>query len=135
MMVQVEAKDVEIKKRIGEIVADRGVSRTKLAEQMGISPAYLASVINSPDKSVSSRLLKAFAIIDVNINWLITGTGEMYNGESWKDRAEKAESEVEALKLDMDRAHDLAVNLYEQIKKGNIEFHEYKKLRGDYEEN
>ena len=135
MMVTVEGKDVDIKKRIGEIVADRGVSRTKLAEQMGISPAYLASVINSPDKSVSSRLLKGFAKIDVNINWLITGTGEMYNGESWKDRAEKAESEIVALKLDMDRAHDLATNLYEQIKKGNIELHEYKKMRGHHEEN
>ena len=135
MMVQVEAKDVEIKKRIGEIVADRGVSRTKLAEQMGISPAYLASVINSRDKSVSSRLLKGFAKIDVNINWLITGTGEMFNGKSWKDRAEKAESEIVALKLDMDRAQDLATNLYEQIKKGNIELHEYKKMRGHHEEN
>ena len=130
MMVQVEAKDVDIKKRIGEIVADRGVSRTKFAEQMGISPAYLASVINSRDKSVSSRLLKGFAKIDVNINWLINGTGEMYNGKSWKDRAEKAEAEVEALKLDMDRAHDLTANLYEQLKKGTIEFHEYKKLKG-----
>ena len=135
MMVQVEAKDVDIKNRIGEIVADRGVSRTKLAEQMDVSPAYLASVINSRDKSVSSRLLKGFAKFDVNINWLITGTGEMYNGESWKDRAEKAESEIVALKLDMDRAHDLATNLYEQIKKGNIELHEYKKMRGHHEEN
>ena len=116
MMVQVEAKDVEIKKRIGEIVADRGVSRTKLAEQMGISPAYLASVINSRDKSVSSRLLKGFAKIDVNINWLITGTGEMYNGTSWKDRAEKAESEIVALKRDMDTAHLLTENLFARLK-------------------
>ena len=117
MMVQVEAKDVDIKNRIGEIVADRGVSRTKLAEQMGISPAYLASVINSPDKSVSSRLLKGFAKIDVNINWLITGTGEMYNGTSWKARAEKAEAEIVALKRDMDTAHLLTENLFSRLKK------------------
>ena len=116
MMVQVEAKDVDIKKRIGEIVADRGVSRTKLAEQMSISPAYLASVINSRDKSVSSRLLKGFAKIDVNINWLITGTGEMYNGTLWKDRAEKAEAEVKALKRDMDTAHLLTENLFARLK-------------------
>ena len=117
MMVQVEAKDVDIKKRIGEIVADRGVSRTKFAEQMGISPAYLASVINSRDKSVSSRLLKGFAKIAVNINWLITGTGEMYNGKSWKDRAEKAEKEIVALKRDMDTAHLLTENLFSRLKK------------------
>ena len=130
MMVQVEVKDVDIKNRIGEIVADRGVSRTKLAEQMGISPAYLASVINSPDKSVSATLLKAFTKIDININWLLTGIGRMDRGIQWLDRAEKAEAEVEALKLDMDRAHDLTANLYEQLKKGTIEFHEYKKLKG-----
>ena len=130
MMVTVEAKDVDIKKRIGEIVADRGVSRTKLAEQMDVSPAYLASVINSPDKSVSATLLKAFTKIDININWLLTGIGRMDRGIQWLDRAEKAEAEVEALKLDMDRAHDLTANLYEQLKKGTIEFHEYKKLKG-----
>ena len=130
MMVQVEAKDVDIKNRIGVIVADRGVSRTKLAEKMGISQAYLASVINSPDKSVSATLLKAFTNIDININWLLTGIGRMDRGIQWLDRAEKAESEVEALKLDMDRAHNLTANLYEQIKKGTIEFHEYKKQKG-----
>ena len=104
MMVQVQAKDVDIKLRIGQIVADREMSRTKLAEQMGISPAYLASVINSPDKSVSSRLLKAFASIDVDINWLLTGIGNMYTGdksgetiESWKMQAKNAQSELDAV--------------------------------------
>ena len=117
MTTEVIEKDVEIKRRIMEIVADRGMSRTKLAEQMGVSPAYLASVINSPDKSVSATLLKAFTKIDININWLLTGIGRMDRGLNFKDQAERAEAENKALKKDMDRANILVKNLAEQLMK------------------
>ena len=78
MIIETQIKDVSIKSRIGEIVADRGGNRTKLADEIGISPAYLASVINSSDKKVTSNLLKAFASIYVYLIWLCTGEGEMY---------------------------------------------------------
>jgi DNA-binding Xre family transcriptional regulator len=101
-MIATIEKDVAIKKRIGEIVADRGGNRTKLADEMEISPAYLASVINSPDKNVTSKLLKAFASIDVNLNWLVDGDGEMYTNkeslDSWKKRA--VENEITILSLE-----------------------------------
>ena len=134
-MIKTIQKDAEIKLRIREIVESHGGNASKLARQMKINAPYFASILNSQDKGVSATLLKAFAGIGINITWLLTGKGEMESGAKWKERAEKAEAEVEALKLDMDRAHNLAENLYHQIKKGNIEFHEYKKLKGDYEEN
>ena len=111
MMVVAESKDVSIKKRIGNIVADRSGNRTKLADEIGISPAYLASVINSPDKNVTSKLLKAFATIEINLNWLLTGNGEMYNNGSLKDRAMKAENRVADLERDLDNAHYYAKEL------------------------
>tara|TARA_Y100001963_G_scaffold158790_1_gene259716 strand:+ start:949 stop:1335 length:387 start_codon:yes stop_codon:yes gene_type:complete len=104
-MIATLEKDVSIKKRIGEIVADRGGNRTKLADEIGISPAYLASVINSPDKNVTSKLLKAFAKIEINLNWLLTGEGEMYQNGSLQDRAMKAENRVADLERDLDNAH------------------------------
>ena len=116
MMVQVETKDVDIKMRIGQIVADRGMSRTKLAEQMNLSPAYLASVINSPDKSVSATLLKAFATIDINTNWLLTGVGRMDRGLPYKEQAEQAEAKIKTLERDMDRASALVKSLQDQVK-------------------
>ena len=117
MTTEVIEKDVEIKRRIMEIVADRGVSRTKLAEQIGVSPPYLASVINSPDKSVSATLLKAFTTIDININWLLTGIGLMQRGIQYKAQAERAEAEVARLTKDMDRANVLVKNLAEKLMK------------------
>jgi len=110
-MIATIEKDEAIKKRIGEIVADRGGNRTKLADEMEISPAYLASVINSPDKNVTSKLLKAFATIEINLNWLVTGGGEMYENGSMRDRAMKAENRVADLERDLMRAHAIGEEL------------------------
>ena len=110
-MIATIEKDQAIKKRIGEIVADRGGNRTKLADEMQISPAYLASVINSPDKNVTSKLLKAFASIDINLNWLIDGVGEMYENGSMRDRAMKAENRVADLEHDLMRAQAIGEEL------------------------
>ena len=110
-MIATIEKDEAIKSRIGEIVADRGGNRTKLADEMEISPAYLASVINSPDKNVTSKLLKAFATIEINLNWLVTGGGEMYENGSMRDRAMKAENRVADLERDLMRAHAIGEEL------------------------
>ncbi len=110
-MIATIEKDQAIKSRIGEIVADRGGNRTKLADEMQISPAYLASVINSPDKNVTSKLLKAFASIDINLNWLIDGVGEMYENGSMRDRAMKAENRVADLEHDLMRAQAIGEEL------------------------
>lgn len=123
MIIETQIKDVSIKSRIGEIVADRGGNRTKLADEIGISPAYLASVINSSDKNVTSKLLKAFASIDVNLNWLCTGEGEMYQNGGLLERAKKAESEVLELQSDLSKikyhAQELREMWKDEIKKGN----------------
>ena len=110
-MIATLEKDVSIKSRIGEIVADRGGNRTRLADEMGISPAYLASVINSSDKNVTSKLLKAFASIDVNLNWLCTGEGKMYEGNSMQERLIKAETRVHTLEDSLNRANALSEEL------------------------
>ena len=103
-MIETLEKDVSIKSRIGEIVADRGGNRTKLADEMQISPAY-------PDKNVTSKLLKAFATIEINLNWLVTGGGEMYENGSMRDRAMKAENRVADLERDLMRAHAIGEEL------------------------
>ena len=119
MMVVAESKDVSIKSRIGDIVADRGGNRTKLADEIGISPAYLASVINSLDKNVTSKLLKAFATIGINLNWLLTGVGTMYLvKDDLRERAENAEARIKTLEDDLDFANKLAKELKSMILNG-----------------
>jgi len=130
-MIETLAKDVSIKSRIGEIVADRGGNRTKLADEMQISPAYLASVINSPDKNVTSKLLKAFATIEINLNWLVDGVGEMYMNiellDSWKKRA--VENEITILSLEK-KLEKLAY-LVEHLDALLLSSHEEKKRYGN----
>ena len=118
-MIATIEKDQAIKSRIGEIVADRGGNRTKLADEIGISPAYLASVINSPDKNVTSKLLKAFATIGINLNWLLTGVGTMYLvKDDLRERAERAEARIQTLEDDLDKANFLSKELKKMIMNG-----------------
>ena len=113
-----ENKDVEIKLRIREVIVDRGGNASELARKMKISPAYLASVLNSQDKGVSSRLLKGFASIDVDPYWLLTGNATMNIGEksgetleSWKKKAIDYESKILSLEKKLDRMAYLVEHL------------------------
>ena len=116
-MIETIQKDADIKLRIREIVKSRGGNASKLARQMDINAPYFASILNSQDKGVSATLLKAFAGIGINITWMLTGKGEMDSGVKWKERAERAEAEIVALKRDMDTAHLLTENLFSRLKK------------------
>ena len=116
-MIETIQKDADIKLRIREVVKSRGGNASKLARQMNINAPYFASILNSQDKGVSATLLKAFAGIGINITWLLTGKGEMDSGVKWKERAERAEAEIVALKRDMDTAHLLTENLFSRLKK------------------
>ena len=119
-MVIDQVKDADIKKRISAVIEESGKNKSQFAREMGVTPNYLATVLTNPSKGLSATMLKALANMGVNVNWVITGKGDelIGNGESWKIKAEKAEAEVNALKLDMDRANHLVKNLFEQIKKG-----------------
>ena len=118
-MVIDQVKDADIKERIAAVIEESGKNKSQFARDMGVTPNYLATVLTNPSKGLSATMLKALAKMGVNVNWLITGNGDelIGNGESWKIKAEKAEAEVNALKLDMDRANHLVKNLFEQIKK------------------
>jgi transcriptional regulator with XRE-family HTH domain len=119
MIIDVE-KDADIKVRIAAVIKGSGKNKSQFARDMGVTPNYLATVLTNSSKGLSGTMLKALANMGINVNWVITGKGDelIENGESWKIKAEKAEAEVNALKLDMDRANHLVKNLFEQIKKG-----------------
>ena len=116
-MVIDQVKDADIKERIAAVIEESGKNKSQFARDMGVTPNYLATVLTNPSKGLSATMLKALANMGVNVNWVITGKGDelIENGESWKIKAEQAEKEVAALKLDMDRANHLVKNLFEQI--------------------
>ena len=70
-------KDVVIKKRITEAIESQGGNSSKMARLIGVTPNYLATVITNPNKGVSATLLKGFAEAKFNLNWIVSGKGEM----------------------------------------------------------
>jgi len=71
-------KDIAIKERIHNVVDSIGGNSSEMARRIGIKPTYLAAVMNSRDKGISSTLLKGFANAGVNLHWLVTGQSEMW---------------------------------------------------------
>ena len=96
-------KDIAIKERIHNIVDSIGGNSSEMARRIGIKPTYLAAVMNSRDKGISSTLLKGFANAGVNLHWLVTGQSEMWtNGverETVKSLKEKVVEIQEKLEV------------------------------------
>ena len=72
-------KDKEIKLRIIEATDSLGGNSSKMARLIGVTPNYLATVITNPNKGVSATLLKGFARAGYNLNWIVSGNGQMLN--------------------------------------------------------
>ena len=96
-------KDIAIKERIQDVVNSIGGNSSEMARRIGIKPTYLAAVMNSRDKGISSTLLKGFANAGVNLHWLVTGQSEMWtNGverETVKSLKEKVVEIQEKLEV------------------------------------
>ena len=67
----------EFKDRIAMVIEDSGLTKTKFAEKIGISPAFLSQMcsgVRSPSDRTISDICSKFHIDE---NWLRTGEGDM----------------------------------------------------------
>ena len=76
-MLKTQSKDEEIKQRLREVIKAHGGNASKLARRMSLNPAYFSSMLNSPEKGISATLYKSLAKMNVNLNWLINGEGDI----------------------------------------------------------
>ena len=74
---------------------------------MNLNPAYFVRMLNSTEKGISATLYKSLAKMNVNLNWLVNGEGDIGIGDesdnsfqSWKDRALTAEKTIQEYKRD-----------------------------------
>jgi transcriptional regulator with XRE-family HTH domain len=113
-MVETKDKiiDLDIKKRVVEILKLSGWSKSELARQMNIAPSYLNSVLTDNQRGFSATMLKGFASAGINLNWLLTGDGEtLFLNEDYKKRAEIAEAKNLELEKDLNSANILSKEL------------------------
>ena len=103
-------RDIAIKERIHNVVDSIGGNSSEMARRIGIKPTYLAAVMNSRDKGISSTLLKGFANAGVNLHWLVTGQSEMWtNGveretvKSLKEKVVEIQEKLEVAEIKLDK--------------------------------
>ena len=81
-----EIRDKEVKYRIKLVAAERKENISKLSKILNLNPKSLQVVLSDPNKLVSLNIVKSFLRIGVNLTWLLSGKGEMYqNDENKKD--------------------------------------------------
>ena len=119
MVTSETIKDEDIKQRIREVIKAHGGNASKLARKMSVNPAYFASLLNSPEKGISATVFKALLKMNVDVNWLITGDGNMSLGDetggSWKERALTAEKHILENNTHIDNLNFLIKNLERMI--------------------
>ena len=121
-MLNTKKKDEDIKKRIREIIKVRGGNASALARSINLNSAYFVSMLNSPEKGISATIYKALAKANVNLNWLVSGEGDIGIGDesdnsfqSWKDRALTAEKTIKEYERDNENLNFLVKNLERMI--------------------
>lgn len=72
--------------RIERIMIDKGYSKNRLAKQIGIHPSTLNNWITGKTKADSLKLDALCGFLGINLEWLITGEGDMLQKEV-KDEA------------------------------------------------
>jgi len=68
-----------IQLQLNELIKKLGISQKAFGEGIGIKPAFVNDVLNGRARGFSSETLTAIQkTYKVNLNWLLTGDGEMF---------------------------------------------------------
>ena len=107
-------KDKDIKNRITELVKESGSNQSEFARSLGLKPSHLSMILSSRDTGISATVLKNFAEIGVNLNWLLLGEGATMRNELDEEQQEK----IDQLKTDLRDANNLIDSLERILGKG-----------------
>lgn len=84
-------------KNLKEILHDKRLSQAQFAEICGTTRQNIANYINDLSKPNYDVLYKLYKNLNINLNWFITGEGNMYNqlpNEALKDELRKEFEEL-----------------------------------------
>ena len=112
-----EIRDKEVKYRIKLVASERKENISELSKILNLNPKSLQVVLSDPNKLVSLNIVKSFLRIGVNLTWLLSGKGEMYqNDENKKDY----NKQILALTGQIQRQDDLIDSLERILGNRNI---------------
>lgn len=67
----------KVRERLNEFLAIVDLSKRKFQEDIGVSPAYFANAVNGFSLRVQQKIKKAHP--ELNLEWLMTGKGNMFS--------------------------------------------------------
>jgi len=88
-------KDQEIKRRILDVVEVHKGNQSDFARAINLKPSHLSMILSSSTTGLSAAVLKSFADYGVDMNWLLTGDGEVMRNRTPAKEYEKQISELE----------------------------------------
>lgn len=69
-----------VKERLTAFLRKKGINNSEFGRRTGTSSAYVSSIRQSISTDVLEKIAKAFP--DLNVEWLLLGTGEMYRADT-----------------------------------------------------
>ena len=88
-------KDQEIKRRILDVVEVHKGNQSDFARAINLKPSHLSMILSSSTTGLSAAVLKSFADYGVDMNWLLTGEGEIMRNRTPAKEYEKKISGLE----------------------------------------
>ncbi len=101
-------RDKEVKFRIKLVASERKENISELSKILNLNPKSLQVVLSDPNKLVSMNIVKSFLKIGVNLTWLLSGKGEMFQIDVNK---KDCDGKIFALKNQIQRQDDLIDSL------------------------
>ncbi|UOG42520.1 helix-turn-helix domain-containing protein [Leptospira noguchii] len=68
----------EIPKRVRELIGALGMTQKEFADKLNLTPAFINNVLNQGKSFSQETITKISFKFRVNINWLLSGEGEMF---------------------------------------------------------
>jgi transcriptional regulator with XRE-family HTH domain len=112
--------DESVKGRILAFIKYKGLSQGKFESTCGISNGYINNLKSSPTVPVLQKIISAFP--DVNLEWLVSGIGEMTKSDSpTAGRSEVDVNRFISLLEKKDEQMDRLISLLEKEKEDQID--------------
>ena len=88
---------MEVKNRLTQYLSYKGIGQVSFANIAGLSRGYVNNIVNSIGPIAQSKIAKSFP--DLNIDWLITGKGNMLKEESVSTNSENTNQQSDDMTI------------------------------------
>ncbi|MDI7227933.1 helix-turn-helix domain-containing protein [Leptospira santarosai] len=68
----------KISKRVRELIDALGITQREFADKLNLTPAFINNVLNQGKSFSQETIIKISFKFRVNINWLLSGEGDMF---------------------------------------------------------